>query len=90
MNTKYFTALIFILFAYSKATAQLSAEQRIQDSVIGWWNNNQYDHLQPQKDPLGKKKEMHLNKMVEFLKKSYIPVGGLVPPAGISTHTDLV
>ncbi|MBS1512485.1 MAG: hypothetical protein JST86_16695 [Bacteroidetes bacterium] len=77
MNKNFFAAAIICCITTSTATAQLSAEQRIQDSVIGWWSNNRYDHLQPQTDAIGKKKEAHVNKLVDFLKKSYIPVGGL-------------
>ena len=74
---KIFPAIILLFVLHVKSSAQLNAEQRIQDSVIGWWSNNQYDHLKPQTDPVAKKKEANLNKMVDWLKKSYIPVGGL-------------
>jgi hypothetical protein len=70
-------ATILAVFLVVTASAQLTPEERIQDSVIGWWSNNQYDHLKPQTDPVAKKKEANLNKMVEWMKKSYIPVGGL-------------
>jgi hypothetical protein len=69
------TAFIFL---YSITIAQLTREQRIQDSVIGWWNDNYWDrNWKPQTDPVGKKKETHLRNMVEWMKKSYTPVGGL-------------
>jgi hypothetical protein len=62
----------------STSIAQLTAEQRIQDSVIGWWSNNYWDrNWKPQTDPVGKKKEAHLKNMIEWMKKSYTPVGGL-------------
>jgi len=69
----------FIFFGVSsiQATAQLTAEQRIQDSVIGWWSNPRFDHLKPQTEPLGKKKEAIVNKIVEWMKKTYTPVAGL-------------
>lgn len=71
--------LILILFLFSAASseAQLTSEQRIEDSVIGWWKNNQYDHLKQQTDAVGKQKEIHVNKMLEWIKKSYTPVAGL-------------
>lgn len=69
------TFLSFIM--YSSVFAQLTPEQRIQDSVVGWWSNNKFDHLKPQTDPVGKKKEVHVNKMLEWMKKSYTPVAGL-------------
>lgn len=69
-----FTVLFFLL---NKTIAQLTAEQRIQDSVIGWWSNNKFDHLKPPTDPAGKKKEAHVNKMLEWMKKTYTPVAGL-------------
>ena len=35
--------------------AQLTTEQRIQDSVIGWWSNNYWDRSwKPQTDPVGR------------------------------------
>ena len=70
----------FILFNLITISsfAQLSPEQRIQDSVIGWWSNNYWDReWRPQTDPVGKQKEIHLKNMVEWMKKSYTPVGGL-------------
>lgn len=67
-----------LTFFYSLSYAQLTAEQRIQDSVIGWWNDNYWDrNWKPQTDPVGKKKEVHLKNMIEWMKKSYTPVGGL-------------
>lgn len=58
--------------------AQISAEQRIQDSVIGWWSDNYWDrNWKPQTDPVGKKKEVHLKNIIDWMKKSYTPVGGL-------------
>lgn len=69
---------IFLSFMLSSSVfAQLNQEQRIQDSVIGWWSNNKFDHLKPQTDPLGKKKEVQVNKMLDWMKKSYTPVAGL-------------
>lgn len=72
--------LHFILFKLLAIAsfAQLTPEQRIQDSVIGWWSNNYWDRgWKPQTDPVGKLKETHLKNMVEWMKKSYTPVGGL-------------
>lgn len=67
-----------LAFFYSLSFAQLTAEQRIQDSVIGWWSDNYWDrNWKPQTDLIGKKKEVHLKNMIEWMKKSYTPVGGL-------------
>jgi hypothetical protein len=66
------------IFFYSISFAQLTAEQRIQDSVIGWWSDNYWGrNWKTQTDPVGKKKEASLNHIVEWMKKSYTPVGGL-------------
>lgn len=65
------------LFLVGHTSAQLTPEQRIQDSIIGWWSNNKFDHLKPQTDAIGKKKEVHVNKILEWVKKSYTPVAGL-------------
>lgn len=75
---KQIVLVIVLTFFFSVSLAQLTAEQRIQDSVIGWWNNNYWDrNWKPQTDPVGKKKEAHLKNMIEWMKKSYTPVGGL-------------
>jgi hypothetical protein len=67
-----------LTFFYSLSFAQLTAEQRIQDSVIGWWNKNEFDdEFKSPPDAVGKKKEAHINNMVQWMKKSYTPVGGL-------------
>jgi len=71
-------AFIIVVLLGTQLFAQLTAEQRIQDSVIGWWSNNYWDrNWKPQTDPVGKKKEVHLKNMIEWMKKSYTPVGGL-------------
>jgi len=77
MNKKFIAAVFICFFIQIAAKAQLTAEQRIQDSVIGWWGNNRFDHLKPQTDVLGKKKEIIVNKMLEWIKKTYTPVAGL-------------
>jgi len=82
-KSKYLLSMKWVLlfaaffFLVGNISAQLTPEQRIQDSVIGWWSNNKFDHLKPQTDAIGKKREVHVNKMLEWMKKSYTPVGGL-------------
>jgi len=73
---------ILSLFTLSIITilcfAQANPEQSIQDSVIGWWDNPQFDnHLKPDNTPLQKKKIAIVDKFVEWMKESYTPVGGL-------------
>lgn len=77
MLLKSFLSFIGLIFILNAAKAQLTKEQRIQDSVIGWWNNNRFDKLKTPTDALGKQKEQNLNKFVEWMKKTYTPVGGL-------------
>lgn len=61
----------------STLLAQFTPEQRIEDSVIGWWDNLKYDKkLTAENNPDRKKKIGHLDKLVEWMKKSYTPVGG--------------
>ena len=72
----------FLLLMLSTATfycnAQLTAEQRIQDSVIGWWDNNKFDqYIKPTTDVVQKKRVDITNLFVDWMKKSYSPVGGL-------------
>lgn len=76
MNNKTLLALLLTI-STAAIQAQQLAEQRIQDSVIGWWANNKYDHFKPQTDPVAKKKEVHINNMLAWMKQSYTPVGGL-------------
>lgn len=70
---------VFFLVLYAaQLKAQLTPEQRIQDSVIGWWSDNYWDRNW--KTPAGAEGrliETHVTKMVEWMKKSYTPVGGL-------------
>lgn len=72
----YFILLILIAVSIP-SFGQLTSEQRIEDSVIGWWSNTRFDKLKPQTDPLGKKKEVLVNKIIEWMKKTYTPVAGL-------------
>ena len=57
--------------------AQLTREQRLRDSVIGWDPPNRYDELKPSGSVIDRKKEAYLNKMAEWVKRSYTPVAGL-------------
>ena len=72
-------SLIFIcLISAVHVFAQLSPEQRIQDSIIGWWDDPHFDnHLKIDNTPLQKKKIAVADKFVEWMKKSYTPVAGL-------------
>lgn len=72
------TIIIFLLFYSISSFAQLTKEQRIQDSIIGWWDNNYWDRKwKTPTDAEGKIIEKHLNNFVDWMKKSYTPVGGL-------------
>ena len=77
MVFRYFLFVLFVCFTNGNAWSQLTKEQRIQDSIIGWWNNDRFDKLKPQTDPVSKRKEQNLNKFVEWMKKTYTPVAGL-------------
>ena len=57
-----------------------TTEQRIEDSVLGWWGPNKYDHYLPaarDQGPLEKRKIANMDKFVEWVHASYTPVGGL-------------
>ncbi|PZR26105.1 MAG: hypothetical protein DI535_15620 [Citrobacter freundii] len=74
---KVLSAVTITFFSFT-ASAQLNKEQRIQDSVIGWDVKNYYDrNYKPQTTPVGKQREAIANKMAEWLKASYTPVGSL-------------
>lgn len=58
--------------------AQLTREQRIQDSIIGWWSNNHWDrNWKSPTDAEGRLIEKHINNFVNWMKQSYTPVAGL-------------
>jgi len=79
LNTMKKILPLFLFCAFvANSFAQLSHEQRIQDSIIGWWGNPQFDNrLKLDNTTLQKKKIATLDKFVEWMKKSYTPVGGL-------------
>jgi len=55
-----------------------TTEQRIQDSVLGWWGPNKYDHYLPREQgPVVKRKIANMDRLVEWVHASYTPVGGL-------------
>jgi hypothetical protein len=74
---KFFFILFIGLTIAFNSFAQLTAEQRIEDSVIGWWSNTRFDRLKQPTEPLDKKKEVLVNKILEWMKKTYTPVAGL-------------
>ena len=70
--------LLLLQLLLSVSFAQPNPEQRIQDSVIGWWDNAYFDNkLKPDNTPLQKKRIAIVDMFVEWMKKSYTPVGGL-------------
>ena len=70
--------LSLLLLLQTTSFAQANSEQRIQDSVIGWWDDANFDNkLKPDNTLLQKKKIAIVDKFVEWMKKSYTPVGGL-------------
>jgi hypothetical protein len=81
-------ATIFLCVIALPSFAQLTPEQRIQDSVIGWWDNNKFDNaLKPTTDPLQKKRVDITNLITDWVKKSYTPVGGLGTVTRINNST---
>lgn len=87
--TKLFVIATALLFTFAlPAFAQLTHEQRIQDSVIGWWDNNKFDNaLKPTTDPLQKKRVDITTLFTDWVKKSYTPVGGLGTVTRINNST---
>ena len=74
----YFFLLLFPLSAVTTLIAQTTPEQRIQDSVIGWWSNNRFDRfVKPTNDPVQKKRIQIDDSIVSWVKQSYTPVAGL-------------
>jgi hypothetical protein len=78
---KYKILVILALLVFHKdISAQLTPEQRIQDSIIGWWS------VLPKKAaaPITKNgytfstvQQEHLNEIIRWMYKTYTPVGGL-------------
>lgn len=70
--------LLILLCLSVKSYSQLTREQRIQDSVIGWWRNNHWDRKwKTPTDTEGKIIDKHLLNFIDWMKKSYTLVGGL-------------
>ncbi|MEP7258791.1 MAG: hypothetical protein ABI687_10385 [Flavitalea sp.] len=75
---KTFIFWLLTLAMVSAGYAQPSKAQRIEDSVIGWWNNNRFDNgLKTTSDPVQLRRVAQLDKLVQWVKKSYTPVAGL-------------
>ena len=75
---KIILAVFILCVLSSSVSAQPTSEQRIQDSVIGWWDDSYFDNkLKPDNTPLQKEKIAIVNKFVEWMKKTYTPIGGL-------------
>ena len=75
---KEILVLIFVKVLLGTAFAQVSKEQRLLDSLIGWDPANYFDrNYKPQTSATGKQKEAYVGKFAEWVKKSYLPVSGL-------------
>jgi hypothetical protein len=77
---QHFLILIFFAATFS-LYAQPSNEQRIQDSVLGWWSIQDFKNVPKVHESHGHtftvKTQMDMKNIIEWMKKSYIPVGGL-------------
>ena len=75
---KYLVWMVILISGSNNLYAQLTKDQRIQDSVIGWDPKNVFDHyLKPQNTAVYQQKLAYVNKMAEWVKASYTPVGSL-------------
>lgn len=77
MSKLRFLIGLLLLSTFNLLNAQNTLQQRIRDSVIGWWPDNRYDKLTPATDPIGKERTLAVNNIVDWVKKSYTPVGSL-------------
>ncbi|OIN57876.1 hypothetical protein [Arsenicibacter rosenii] len=76
MKKLVFLATAFLLPVLTRA--QLTREQRLETTVIGWDPANYYDrNYKPKTSPVDKQREGYVNKFAEWVKKSYTPVAGL-------------
>lgn len=77
---KSLVLLISGVIYYQLVTAQPTYEQRIQDTVIGWWYKSVVGKPKPfqylGRDFSIKQQEL-MNTVIEWMKKSYIPVAGI-------------
>ncbi|MFT3936977.1 MAG: hypothetical protein QM726_25350 [Chitinophagaceae bacterium] len=74
---KWIFAVLAVL-VFVKGFAQLSAKERLQDSVIGWDPTNYYDrNFKTPTTATGKQKMAYVNKFAEWVQKTYTPVAGL-------------
>lgn len=70
--------LLFLLTAmYINTHAQYTREERLADSVIGWWPENKYDKLKAGTDAVSQQKIKNINLFAEWVKKTFTPVGGI-------------
>ncbi|HEX4959163.1 MAG TPA: hypothetical protein VFV46_13355 [Lacibacter sp.] len=78
MKQLKFTLLLF--FFTNKLSAQLTPEERIQDSIIGWYSAAPKKATTPQTGE-GKtfsvKQQENLNDIIKWMRQTYTPVGGL-------------
>jgi hypothetical protein len=73
--------LIIFLMKFSAAQAQPTRDQRIEDSVLGWWSIQDINNVPKAHESHGHtftvKTQMDMKNVIEWVKKSYTPVGGL-------------
>ncbi len=75
---KAFLILTTVLLLPMPAWSQLTREQRLETSIIGWDPANYYDrNYKPKTSPVDKQREGYVNKFAEWVRKSYTPVAGL-------------
>ncbi len=72
------TVLLLLLTTLVSVTnAQYTREDRLADSVIGWWPENKYDKLKAGTDAASQEKVKNMNLFADWVKKSFTPVGGI-------------
>lgn len=75
---RLFVLIVISLLLSAPVWAQLTREQRIEDSIIGWDPKNYFDRsYKPKTSPIDRQREGYVNKFAEWVKKSYTPVAGL-------------
>lgn len=78
---KYYNLIGIVLLFAVKTAAQPSKEQRIQDSVLSWYSTQNMNEAVKPFIYLGRtftvKQQRLMMELIEWVKKSYTPVGGL-------------
>ncbi|MEJ8843512.1 hypothetical protein WG954_14070 [Lacibacter sp. H375] len=77
---KISASIVFSFFLINQIMAQLTPEERIQDSIIGWYTAEPKKATTPftgEGKTFSVKQQENLNEIIRWMRQTYTPVGGL-------------